>query len=109
MLIGLMSLPNQNSYIQFHPVVYTAKLNIEMSSEFYQSCLCCQIHIYMRYKSLLQSEDVFMYVEVLKDSAAEAYKVTNADIINIVASLILRLAKNHRNDIEFGTYFEAGC
>lgn len=34
MLIGLMSLPNQNAYIQFHPVVYTAKLNIEMSSKF---------------------------------------------------------------------------
>lgn len=32
MLIGLMSLPNQNTYIQFHPVVYMAKLNIEMSS-----------------------------------------------------------------------------
>ncbi|KAJ4386759.1 hypothetical protein N0V93_009657 [Gnomoniopsis smithogilvyi] len=31
MLIGLMSLPNENAYIQFHPVVYTAKLNIEMS------------------------------------------------------------------------------
>lgn len=32
MLIGLMSLPNQNAYIQFHPVAYMAKLNIEMSS-----------------------------------------------------------------------------
>lgn len=31
MLIGLMSLPNQVVYIQFHPVAYTVKLNIEMS------------------------------------------------------------------------------
>lgn len=33
MLIGLMSLPDQIAYIQFHPVVYMIKLNIEMSSE----------------------------------------------------------------------------
>lgn len=32
MLMGFMSLPNQNMYIQFHPVVYMGKLNIEMSS-----------------------------------------------------------------------------
>ncbi|KAF2188033.1 hypothetical protein K469DRAFT_737762 [Zopfia rhizophila CBS 207.26] len=31
MLIGLMSLPNQIVYIQFHPVAYMVKLNIEMS------------------------------------------------------------------------------
>lgn len=31
MLIGLMSLPNQLVYIQFHPVAYMVKLNIEMS------------------------------------------------------------------------------
>lgn len=31
MLIGLMSLPNQIVYIQFHPVTYMVKLNIEMS------------------------------------------------------------------------------
>ncbi|KAL7814923.1 hypothetical protein V8C44DRAFT_324844, partial [Trichoderma aethiopicum] len=30
MLIGLMSLPNQTVYIQFHPVTYMVKLNIEM-------------------------------------------------------------------------------
>src|SRR5271170_7809535 len=30
MLIGLMSLPNQVVYVQFHPLAY-AKLNIEMS------------------------------------------------------------------------------
>jgi len=31
LLIGLMFLPNQVVYIQFHPVVYMVKLNIEMS------------------------------------------------------------------------------
>ncbi|MCJ1433772.1 hypothetical protein MMC27_003137 [Xylographa pallens] len=31
MIIGLMSLPNQIVYIQFHPVAYIVKLNIEMS------------------------------------------------------------------------------
>ncbi|CAF3532397.1 unnamed protein product [Fusarium graminearum] len=31
MLIGLMSLPNQVVFIQFHPVAYMVKLNIEMS------------------------------------------------------------------------------
>lgn len=31
LLIGLMSLPNQIVYIQFHPVTYMVKLNIEMS------------------------------------------------------------------------------
>jgi hypothetical protein len=31
MLIGLMFLPNQVVYIQFHPVAYMVKLNIEMS------------------------------------------------------------------------------
>lgn len=31
MLIGLMSLPNQVVFIQFHPVTYLVKLNIEMS------------------------------------------------------------------------------
>ncbi|KAF5854709.1 hypothetical protein ETB97_000891, partial [Aspergillus alliaceus] len=31
LLIGLMSLRNQLVYIQFHPVVYMAKLNIELS------------------------------------------------------------------------------
>ncbi|KAH7348136.1 hypothetical protein BKA66DRAFT_432423 [Pyrenochaeta sp. MPI-SDFR-AT-0127] len=31
LLIGLMFLPNQVVYIQFHPVVYIVKLNIEMS------------------------------------------------------------------------------
>ncbi|CAI6334412.1 unnamed protein product [Periconia digitata] len=31
MLIGLMFLPNQLVYIQFHPVTYIVKLNIEMS------------------------------------------------------------------------------
>src|SRR5580700_6141297 len=31
MLIGLMSLPNQVVYMQFHPVAYMVKLNIEMS------------------------------------------------------------------------------
>lgn len=31
MLIGLMSLPSQVVYIQFHPVAYMVKLNIEMS------------------------------------------------------------------------------
>ncbi|KAK8926772.1 hypothetical protein H634G_10001 [Metarhizium anisopliae BRIP 53293] len=31
MLIGLMSLPNQIVYIQFHPVAYMVKLNIEMT------------------------------------------------------------------------------
>lgn len=31
MLIGLMSLKNQLVYIQFHPVTYMVKLNIEMS------------------------------------------------------------------------------
>lgn len=31
MLIGLMSLQNQVVYIQFHPVAYMVKLNIEMS------------------------------------------------------------------------------
>ncbi|KAF4451275.1 hypothetical protein F53441_5696 [Fusarium austroafricanum] len=31
LLIGLMSLPNQTVFIQFHPVVYLVKLNIEMS------------------------------------------------------------------------------
>ncbi|KAL7929530.1 hypothetical protein V8C35DRAFT_331610 [Trichoderma chlorosporum] len=31
MLIGLMSLPNQVVYIQFHPVTYMVKLNIEMT------------------------------------------------------------------------------
>lgn len=32
MLIGLMSLPDEDTYIQFHPIVYMVKLNIEMSS-----------------------------------------------------------------------------
>lgn len=31
LLIGLMSLPNQVVYVQFHPVTYMVKLNIEMS------------------------------------------------------------------------------
>jgi hypothetical protein len=31
LLIGLMSLPNQVVYVQFHPVTYIVKLNIEMS------------------------------------------------------------------------------
>lgn len=31
MLIGLMSLSNQLVYIQFHPIAYMVKLNIEMS------------------------------------------------------------------------------
>ncbi|KAG8411036.1 hypothetical protein J3459_016730 [Metarhizium acridum] len=31
LLIGLMSLPNQIVYIQFHPVTYMVKLNIEMT------------------------------------------------------------------------------
>ncbi|ORY66161.1 uncharacterized protein BCR38DRAFT_429458 [Pseudomassariella vexata] len=31
MLVGLMSLPNEVVYIQFHPVAYMVKLNIEMS------------------------------------------------------------------------------
>ncbi|GJD04861.1 hypothetical protein ColKHC_13686 [Colletotrichum higginsianum] len=31
LLVGLMSLPNQVVYIQFHPVAYMVKLNIEMS------------------------------------------------------------------------------
>lgn len=31
MLIGLMSLPNQIVYVQFHPVAYMVKLNIEMT------------------------------------------------------------------------------
>jgi hypothetical protein len=31
MLIGLMSLPNQVVYMQFHPVAYMVKLNIELS------------------------------------------------------------------------------
>ncbi|KAE8334329.1 hypothetical protein BDV24DRAFT_170302 [Aspergillus arachidicola] len=31
LLIGLMSLQNQLVYIQFHPVVYVAKLNIELA------------------------------------------------------------------------------
>src|SRR4051812_19511765 len=31
MLIGLMSLKNQVVYVQFHPVAYMVKLNIEMS------------------------------------------------------------------------------
>lgn len=31
LLIGLMFLPNQVVYVQFHPVVYMVKLNIEMS------------------------------------------------------------------------------
>lgn len=31
MLIGLMSLKNQLVYIQFHPVTYMVKLNIEMT------------------------------------------------------------------------------
>ena len=31
MLIGLMSLPNQVVYVQFHPVAYMVKLNIELS------------------------------------------------------------------------------
>jgi hypothetical protein len=31
MLIGLMSLKNQAVYIQFHPVAYMVKLNIEIS------------------------------------------------------------------------------
>lgn len=31
MLIGLMSLQNQVVYIQFHPIAYMVKLNIEMS------------------------------------------------------------------------------
>ncbi|KAI4719168.1 hypothetical protein E4T48_04629 [Aureobasidium sp. EXF-10727] len=31
MLIGLMSLRNQRLFVQFHPVAYMAKLNIEMS------------------------------------------------------------------------------
>lgn len=31
LLIGLMSLPNQESFILFHPVVYMSKLNIEMT------------------------------------------------------------------------------
>lgn len=31
LLIGLMSLPNQESFILFHPVVYMSKLNIEIS------------------------------------------------------------------------------
>ncbi|KAH8683417.1 hypothetical protein BGZ61DRAFT_358136 [Ilyonectria robusta] len=31
MLIGLMWLPNQSVFIQFHPVTYMVKLNIEMS------------------------------------------------------------------------------
>jgi hypothetical protein len=31
MLIGLMSLPNQVVYVQFHPVAYMVKLNVEMS------------------------------------------------------------------------------
>src|SRR5690349_16153480 len=31
MLIGLMFLPNQVVYVQFHPVAYMVKLNIEMS------------------------------------------------------------------------------
>ncbi|KAG8165002.1 hypothetical protein KVR01_005277 [Diaporthe batatas] len=31
LLIGLMSLPNQSVFMLFHPLVYTAKLNIEMT------------------------------------------------------------------------------
>lgn len=31
LLIGLMSLPNQEVFILFHPVVYLSKLNIEMT------------------------------------------------------------------------------
>lgn len=31
MLLGLMSLPNEVVYVQFHPVAYMVKLNIEMS------------------------------------------------------------------------------
>lgn len=31
LLIGLMSLPNQAVFMLFHPLVYTAKLNIEMT------------------------------------------------------------------------------
>jgi len=31
MLIGLMSLPNQVVYMQFHPIAYMVKLNIEMT------------------------------------------------------------------------------
>lgn len=31
LLIGLMSLPNQEVFILFHPVVYLCKLNIEMT------------------------------------------------------------------------------
>ncbi|KAI0018122.1 hypothetical protein F4780DRAFT_540850 [Xylariomycetidae sp. FL0641] len=31
LLIGLMWLPNETVFIQFHPVVYTVKLNIEMT------------------------------------------------------------------------------
>ena len=31
LLVGLMWLPNQLVYIQFHPVVYMVKLNIEMA------------------------------------------------------------------------------
>jgi len=31
MLIGLMSLRNHTLFVQFHPVAYMVKLNIEMS------------------------------------------------------------------------------
>lgn len=31
LLIGLMSLPNQEVFILFHPLIYIAKLNIEMT------------------------------------------------------------------------------
>ena len=31
MIIGLMFLPNQLVFMQFHPVAYTIKLNIEMT------------------------------------------------------------------------------
>ncbi|RMZ73238.1 MFS multidrug transporter [Pyrenophora seminiperda CCB06] len=39
LLIGLMFLPNQVVYIQFHPVVYMTKLNIEMSMASLVVCL----------------------------------------------------------------------
>lgn len=43
LLIGLMSLPNQEVFILFHPLVYTAKLNIESkwSYDAYVSLVLC--------------------------------------------------------------------
>jgi len=57
MLIGLMSLPNQVVYVQFHPVAYMVKLNIEMSMASLITRLAKNQDAEFRLNSLTYSQD----------------------------------------------------